>query len=129
MSNLAILLVQKNTMDEQTKYAFSSASDTSKQLITLSTALLALQLTFVKDITPPPFKMPVWLLEASWVCLFISVIAGVVTLMALTGSTAQQNPPNASAIYCSNIKIPTLVQVFSFLLGILSFVIYAMIGI
>jgi hypothetical protein len=115
-------------MNEQTKYAFSSASDTSKQLITLSTAVLALQLTFVKDIASCSFKMAVWPLAASWVFLFISIIAGVVTLMALTGSTAQKSPPKAIEIYCYNIKIPVLVQIFSFLLGILSFVIYAMKG-
>ena len=112
-------------MDEQTKYAFSSASDTSKQLITLSTGVLALELTFRKDIAPHPRDVDAWLLDASWVCLAISIIAGVVTLMALTGSTAQKSQPTASAIYGTNVKVPPLIQVFSFLLGIFLSVIYA----
>jgi hypothetical protein len=35
-------------VDDQTKAAFSSAADTSKQLITLATGLLGLEITFAK---------------------------------------------------------------------------------
>ena len=64
-------------MDEQTKTAFLSASDTSKQLITLATGLLALEITFAKDVIVKLDAAAKCLVGASWVLLLLSVIAGV----------------------------------------------------
>lgn len=106
-------------MDEQTKASFASAAETSKQLITLSTALLALEITFAKDIMKAEFdKTAKCLLCASWVFLLLSVIAGVWTLLSLTGSLSQLKHITPKAIYGSNVRIPSFVQIVMFLGGL-----------
>lgn len=40
-------------IDERTKKAFDFYADSTKQLITLSTAIIALMITFAKDILKP----------------------------------------------------------------------------
>lgn len=116
-------------MDEHTKAAFASAADICKQLITLATGVLALEITFVKDIAPHPGNLDVWLLESSWTMLSISVLAGLTALMALAGSAGQDTPPKASAIYGSNVKFPMLVQILGFVIGLVLSVVFGMRGI
>ena len=106
-------------MDEQTKTAFASASDTSKQLITLATGLLALEITFAKDVLVKLDAAAKCLIGTSWVLLLLSVIAGVWTLLALTGSLAQASAPKAQSIFGLNVRIPATVQILLFLGGLI----------
>ena len=106
-------------MDEQTKTAFASASDTSKQLITLATGLLALEITFAKDVIVTLDAAAKCLIGTSWVLLLLSVIAGVWTLLALTGSLAQTSAPTAQSIFGRNVRIPAIFQILLFLGGLI----------
>jgi hypothetical protein len=115
--DLAILL--RIDMDEQTKTAFASASDTSKQLITLATGLLALEITFAKDVIVKLDAAAKCLIGTSWVLLLLSVIAGVWTLLALTGSLAQTSAPTAQSIFGLNVRIPAILQILLFLGGLI----------
>jgi hypothetical protein len=105
--------------DEQTKTAFASASDTSKQLITLATGLLALEITFVKDIIQNLDSTARYLLCASWLLLLLSIIAGVWTLLALTGTLTQKHAPTPQSIYANNVRLPAFLQVLLFLGGLI----------
>ena len=105
-------------MDEQTKAAFASASDTSKQLITLGTGVLALEITFAKEVVGTLNPAAKSLLGFSWIFLFLSVVAGVWTLLALTGSLGRAAPLRPSEISGSNIRIPAVLQILLFLVGL-----------
>jgi hypothetical protein len=72
-------------MDERQKKAFDFAADLAKQLITLSTGLIALTITFWKDIVGGQHvTTPSWAYW-SWYALVLSALCGVWVLMALTG--------------------------------------------
>ncbi len=64
-------------MDEQIKLAFTFASDLSKQLITLSTGILALTVTFTKDIVRRISAKGAWALAVAWIFYFISIICNI----------------------------------------------------
>jgi hypothetical protein len=106
-------------MDERTKTAFGNASDTSKQLITLATGVLALEITFAKDIIGALDSFARHLIGLSWVLLLLSVIAGVWTLLALTGSLAKESALTPDSIFGRNVRIPAMLQVLLFLGGLI----------
>ena len=106
-------------MDDQTKAAFASASDIAKQLITLASGILALEVTFAKNIMDAKLDQNAkYLLTGSWILFLLSVTAGVWTLLALTGSLGKLGPLTPSAIYGSNVRIPAFFQILLFLGGL-----------
>lgn len=73
-------------MKENQKKAFDFAADTTKQLITISTAIITLTVTFSKDILGNSVDSPKTLLICTWAVFIVSIICGVLTLMTLTGT-------------------------------------------
>ncbi|HEX8692266.1 MAG TPA: hypothetical protein VF746_07600 [Longimicrobium sp.] len=69
-------------MDDHRKLAFTFAGDTTKQLLTLSTGILALTITFARDVLR---SVTITALVIAWFIYIISILAGVITLMVLTG--------------------------------------------
>lgn len=111
----ANVLIMKETKIK----SFEFAADLTKQLITLSTILIAISITFFEKFTNEITK---WVLISSWILLFLSLIFGVITLMALTGSLGKiQNDTElqASNIYKKNITFFSVLQIISFILGVL----------
>jgi len=100
--------------------ALDSARDTTKQIITLSTAMLGLTITFSKTFAPEgaSVSLPCTLLVA-WVLFGLTILSGVWTLMAITGSLndirGTTECPDANA---SNIRIPALFMVGFFIFAI-----------
>ena len=83
-------------MEENEKKAFDFAADTTKQLITISTAIIALMVTFSKDILGETnVSSKTWLM-CTWVVFIISILSGVITLMALTGTLQPLSLPSAT---------------------------------
>jgi hypothetical protein len=78
-------------MKENQKKAFDFAADTTKQLITISTAIITLTVTFSKDILGGAENITKPLLIWTWVAFICSIIFGVVTLMTLTGTLQPMN--------------------------------------
>src|ERR1022692_1741891 len=73
-------------MDEKDKKAFDFAADLTKQPTTLATGTIALTITFSKDfLQKTPASARLWALWA-WGVLLASVVFGIWTMMALTGS-------------------------------------------
>lgn len=115
MSPLPVLLT---TMHDQAKAAFASAADSTKQIITLSTGLLALEITFAKYLLAAGGPRGRWLLSSSWVLLLLSVVAGVWTLLALTGSLSSGRVVTSRTIMGTNVRVPAALQVVLFVLGL-----------
>lgn len=116
MSALAFLL--NLIMDEQAKAAFASASESSKLLITLATGLLGLEITFAKDIVVTLTHPGRVLLGISWALFLLTVVTGLWTQLALTGSLGGDTTPTAKAIFGSNVRIPAITQILFFLAGL-----------
>ncbi len=74
------------TMEENKKKAFDFAADLTKQLITLSTAIITLSVTFSKDIVGGINDSLVYLLIGTWAIYIVSIFLGLSTLGALTGN-------------------------------------------
>lgn len=75
-----------NKMKENQKKSFDFAADITKQLITLSTAIITLTVTFSKDIVGVGDTLPKILLVWTWGIFILSIFFGILTLMALTGT-------------------------------------------
>lgn len=83
------------TLDARQQKAFDFCADSTKQLLTLSTAIVAFMVTFAKDFAPavPPDSR--WIAYAAWLFFFLSICCGVAVLLALT---AQLEPKPGTAI-------------------------------
>lgn len=120
-------------LGERTKAAFEGARDTCKQILTVTTAVLTLTVAFKKDIASSGQWQ--WLLPASWATFVLSVLFGVAALLSLTGSLdpavllkhqrqpAPDKPELSSdtfgrSIYRSNIRVPFLLQLVLFVVGL-----------
>jgi hypothetical protein len=106
-------------MDDRSKTAFAFAQDTTKQLITLATGIMALTITFFHDFATSASALSKTLMAASWVLYVLSIIFGLVALMAMTGSLqpakADDSPPS---IRGSNVTTPAILQILLFLLAL-----------
>jgi hypothetical protein len=100
-------------MKSQTEKAFDFAADTVKQLITLATGIIALTITFSKDFlgdTEEGRGLLMW----SWGLYLISIIFGIVTMLALTGILGRRKD---DSIYSPNVRLLAGGQIVSFLVA------------
>jgi len=113
-------------MDRHEK-AFDFAQELCKQLITLSTGLIGLTITFWKDVIGAQPAHSTWLAYSSWYALLLSVFCGIWMLMALTG-VLEPNKVDSSytpSIRASSVVIPSILQIFSFIAGLALMVAFA----
>jgi hypothetical protein len=104
-------------MDERLKKAFELATEVHKQLITLATAIVAITVSFSKDIFAGQ-QGATDLLQWGWVLYLLSIMAGVWALLAITGTLARAAEANqAPVLYKSNIQFPAILQITLFLAG------------
>lgn len=135
--------------NERTKKAFDFYADSTKQLITLSTAIIAVTITFAKDVLgalPGFAKLP---LMIALIGYLVSVWYGLGTLLSLTGelqpikfikalqrqnSSPPESPPSFAiedwpipSIYAKKINHPSRMQVILFALATMLVVVTAII--
>jgi NADH:ubiquinone oxidoreductase subunit 6 (subunit J) len=109
----------ENETDEKKIKAFDFAADTTKQLISISTGIIALMVTFSKDIVGNSINSK-GLLAWTWGIFILSIIFGVLTLMALTGTLQpikKENEENEEIeldINNGNIRLLSFLQVLTF---------------
>jgi hypothetical protein len=115
--------------DDQAKQAFTSASDWSKQLLTLSTAIVTLMISFADKIFGPLGQGEKWFLYGSWVLYAASILGGVWFLSALTGTLASPTAPSAGNVYNANMRAPALVQAIAFGLATIAIVIFGFLSV
>ncbi len=114
MSFMANLL----NMNEKEIKSFDFASETTKLIISLSTGIITVILTFSdKIIKGIEIK---WILISSIIFLLFSILSGLMVMMALTGNLAV-NKDYKLDILTSNIKIPSIVQLMSFVMSMILF--------
>ena len=109
----------------QTIEGLKAAADTTKQIITLSTAVISLTVTFAKEFkTGANLSVPITL-QISWFFFLFSIIGAIWTLMAITGSLSQIDrgvtqvgSTNCLDVNAANIRIPSLIMLLGFLIGL-----------
>jgi hypothetical protein len=112
-------------MDPQEK-SFEFAQSLCTQLISLATGLIALTITFWKDVLgSQPARAP-WLAYFSWYALLVSIFCGIWMLMALTGVLAPKRAPVGYQpdIRASSVVIPSALQILSFVAGLALLVLF-----
>jgi len=108
---------------------FAQAGETSKLLITLSTALVAFCAALVNvkigDITlfSPSTLCDKWLLTLSWLALLGTTGAGVWTQLAITGVLSRTSATPATP-WNRKITYPFKIQIAAFLVGVALLVFY-----
>jgi hypothetical protein len=111
--------------------SFASSSDTSKLLITLSTAVVAfcaatvnLKAADTTILTPITVGQRVSL-ASSWICLLLSTGIGVWTQLAITDVLSKGTPEKPPDPWNRKIIVPFQWQIVTFVLGVGVLVIYA----
>lgn len=111
-------------MEDRVKLTFDFALTATKQLITLSTAIIAFTVTFSGEYLKNPNCQGKGLAIASWILFILSVFFGLWTILALTGTLADEENPTPS-INGLNVKIPSLLQILTFLSGLVLAIIFS----
>lgn len=113
-------------MNIEIQKSFDFAADLVKQLITLSTAIIAITVTFAKDIFGVSGSCVSEWLIAAWVMFFICIFFGIWTLMALTGTLNSPDQTQKSlTIQGLNCRVPAGLQILAFLFGLAFTITYA----
>lgn len=102
-------------LSEGERKAFDFAQETTKQLLTLATAIFALTLTFIKDVASgEEGKEALGWLHWGWGLYIASIAFGVLTLMMLAGNLEKPHGGQRPSIYGANIVVVAILQVIAF---------------
>lgn len=107
-----------NTWNER---AFDTVVDITKQVLTLSTGVAALSVTFLTDVAGNAGPGARAFLAASWIAFILAVAFGLLTLMAAAGVQRDAGTQDADApsIYAKNLRLLGGVQLITFGVGLL----------
>ena len=75
--------------DKLSSEGLKAAADTTKQIITLSTGVIALTVTFLEKVLQPSagtMRSVPWSMFGAWIFFGLAILLGVATLGAITGS-------------------------------------------
>lgn len=118
-------------MDEKSKKAFDFAKDTATQLITLSTGIIVIVITFAKDVVKNADSHGCARFFMALACgvYLLSILAGLWHLLALTGELEQTgSTQHTPTIRGSNATIPSLAQIALFLIATLLIIVYGVLS-
>jgi hypothetical protein len=105
-------------LDESKKKAFDFSQDSAKQLITLSTAVLALTITFFKDFAASADSYSKSLMAVSWLFYLISIVSGALHLYSLTAELDPDDASRVPTIYGGTARATAGVQQIAFIGGL-----------
>lgn len=106
------------TMSPQVAKSFDFAADATKQVITLSTAILTVTATFADKIFTESKLVSQIFCGITWILLIVSIVSGIWTLLQLTTGLAQPPPGAPPSILRSRITNAAMVQHVSFILAL-----------
>lgn len=114
-------------MDYQDK-AFDFALSTTKQVVSLSTGFLVLSITFLDTIVSDVGEEAQLILQFSWGFFLISIITGVITMMAMTGNLGKVKYGGSLSVYEGSFNKFAIIEMTSFLIGVLLVVVFGVIA-
>ena len=109
--------------------SFDFAADVTKQLIALSTAIITLCVAFTDKIfSSDTAQLHSTALLISLCCFVLSIVLGILTLMALAGHlgkpTIDDGTTNQSPIYKGNVRFFSIGQMLMFVVAIIVAMVY-----
>jgi hypothetical protein len=99
--------------------ALDYAQDSIKQILALSTGVVALTLTFFKDFGATSGVARDWMI-GSWVLFFVSIIAGLIALLSMTSLMWPHEEADRAKVldtWTLGVRVPAFIQVIAFGLG------------
>lgn len=113
---MAILL----GMSEEFKMALESIDGLTVQLLTLSTGIITITITFIKNFIEFNPKKQSWI-KATWVGLLLSILFGVIVKMSITGHIV-----GCYDSIQTSLNLYSFLQILFFFLSILSLIIFGL---
>jgi hypothetical protein len=111
---------EKEELGAVTAKAFDFAQDVTKQVLTLAAAIITVTITFFKNFGDHAIYAAKVIMGCSWLAYLLSVILGLWTLMALTGTLQPLRQPDAKpTIQGPNVRLPASLQLISFLIALI----------
>ena len=110
-----------DNFDTKLQKAFDFSIDATKQLITVATGITTFTVTFSKDFVGNASDTVKWIAVVAWICYFMSILFGVITLYTLTGQLEPGGDPaneKKPSIWAKAVNIPMATQWISFLVGL-----------
>lgn len=92
-----------------------AASNATKQIITLSTGITALTVTFAKEFKVAGALTVPWQLKWAWIAYGATLFFAVWSLLAITGTLAKSDANLAASPSDKNIIIPAVPMVLLFI--------------
>lgn len=101
--------------------AFDVVVDITKQVLTLSTGVVALSVTFLTDVASDASAAARFVLASSWISFILAVALGIMTLMAAAGVQREAGADGAPepSIDAPNLRLLGAWQLIAFALGLL----------
>lgn len=112
-------------MEPSIQKAFEFAQETTKQVLTLASGIIAITVTFLNGkLAAYPSSTKDWL-EWGWACYVASILFGVITLLTLAGNLERpQKGEGNQSIYAVNITVPSALQLIAFFVATILTVIF-----
>jgi hypothetical protein len=101
--------------------AFDVLVDTCKQVLTLATGIIVITATFTHDFLGHVSGWTAGWLWAGWGLFMVSVAGGVLVMLAVTGTLAEDTDPEP---YAPNIRTYSLIQLSTFGLGLVATIVF-----
>ncbi|MFF7233298.1 hypothetical protein [Streptomyces sioyaensis] len=120
------MAVSGEAAEERRNLALAAASETSKHVLTLTTAVITITISLTKDIVGKATPSDLMWLQLAWLAHAVSVLAGVATLLALAGTVNEAD--STRSIYSTNIRLPAAMQMAFFGLGLALVVIFGVLA-
>ena len=106
------------------KAAVKLTQEITKQILTLSTGVLALSVTYINNL-PPILMQYAFLLYISWFLFALAIIMGLITLSSIVHLLENNNyKPFEKVTTC-----PAMIQWISFIIGLISMTIFVIINV
>ncbi|MDX3712601.1 hypothetical protein PV733_27385 [Streptomyces europaeiscabiei] len=105
------------TIGPDPKAAYGLAKDAISTIITLSSGILGLSLTFSKNWAGDAASDDRWMLETSWALFLVSVLFGVISMLMLAGISREGGNIDRKAL-----RHPCMIQIVLFLIALGFFV-------
>jgi hypothetical protein len=104
-------------MPSNVEKAFDFAQESTKQILSLSTAILTITVAFQKDIVGGVPGGDRWALKVAWFAYLVAIIGGLLTLLNLAGNLERPKDGKPS-IYRSGIQFFSILQLVAFAVGV-----------
>jgi hypothetical protein len=96
---------------------FDYVQEATKQVLTLSTGVVTITVSFLKDIVSNAPSDARTVLYIAWGLYALSILGGIAALLNLAGNVGSAADTDSKGIYEPGIRTSSLLQLIAFLLG------------